>query len=274
MTKNKKIKICVTGYSGFIGSRLANYAKGIEHVELVPFKGDLLSKEDIALFFGENKDIDQIIHLVGAFSGTLGDLVNINVVALGNLLEAAVAEGIKKIIYTSTGAVYGEPVGTASKEDDPLNPNTLYGLSKKYAEECLLYYSKNHSIDFVVLRFPNVYGGGSTKGVVYNFLTDIEEKGEITVFGDGEQSRNFLHVQDACKAIMLAVDYRGSGIFNISNPGKTSINDLIQLLSKKYDFSVNYKPGNNNLKDLLLDIAKAKKELGFMPEIRGIRLEK
>jgi UDP-glucose 4-epimerase len=134
-----------------------------------------------------------------------------------------------------------------------------------YAEECIRYYANN--LDFVILRFPNVYGENNNKGVIFNFLEDIENKHEITIYGDGTQSRNFLHVIDACQAIEKSIFYEQSEIFNISNPNKISINDIEKILAKKYEFSVNYREANNNLKDLLLNIDKAKRKLNFEPRI-------
>ena len=264
-----RLKIAVTGSDGFIGTNLAETLKDSD-IEIVPFSGDLLKKEDIELFFQKNHGIDQIIHLVGLFFGSLDELIKLNVLAFNNLLEAATKNGVKKVIFTSTGAVYGEPIGERSKESDPLRPNTCYGLSKKYAEECLLYYADNFNLDYVILRFPNVYGPNNNKGVVFTLLKSIEEHGKVTIFGDGTQSRNFLHVSDACIAIKQSIDFGGREIFNISNPNKVSVNDVVELLAKKHKFKIEHEPANNNLKDLLLDIEKANQKLGFEPQMKEL----
>lgn len=270
---DKKIRVCVTGSSGFIGQKLIELLSFNSNIEVIPFEGDLLIKEDIEKFFKKNENIDQIVNLVGLFFGDFENLVKINTVALSNLLEVAVKNGIKKITHTSTGAVYGEPVSLESKETDPLKPNSLYGLSKKYTEECVQYYADNFSLEYVILRFPNVYGKGNNKGVIFNFLDAIKTKGKITINGDGTQSRNFLHVSDAARAIEKAISYNKNGIFNISNPGKVTLNDLVASLKEKYQFEVEYQPADNNMKDILLDISLAKKELGFEPEVKEVLLE-
>ena len=261
-----KIRICVTGSTGFIGTNLISYLTTNEEVEIVPFVGDIFVEEEIRKFFASNKKIDQIIHLVGGFFGDFEDLVKINVTALEKLLKIAEENGVKKIIYTSTGAVYGEPIGETSKENDNLCPNTKYGLSKKMAEAVVNFYAQNSHMIGIVLRFPNVYGPGNNKGVINNFLEGIKSNGQITINGDGTQSRNFLHVSDACQAIEKSIFYSKSDIFNISNPHKISINDVVALLKSKHQFKIKFAPSNNNLKDLLLDTTKAEKKLNFTVE--------
>ena len=101
------------------------------------------------------------------------------------------------------------------------------------------------------------------KKAYYNFLKAIHTKGSITIAGDGSQSRNFLHVSDACNAIIKSVDYNENNIFNISNPVKTSIKELVTILKQYHSFDINYKDADNFLRDLLLDTSKAEKILGF-----------
>lgn len=271
---NKKQKICITGDSGFFGRNLTNELSSVRSLELIRFHGDLLKKSDIEDYFNNHGDIDQIVHLVGLFSGSFEKLISINVIALANLLEVALSYGVKKIIFTSSGAVYGESPSCGSKETDELKPNTAYGLSKKMAEDVLHFYYRYENLKVIVLRFPNVYGPGSDKGVIYSFLRDIEEKKQVTIYGDGSQCRNFLHIKDACKALNLAISYTGSGVFNITNPKKVSINELIDTLKNKYcyEFVTKYEPSNNKLANLLLDSSLAKRELGFEAEFEDIIL--
>jgi UDP-glucose 4-epimerase len=265
-----KSRIVVTGASGFIGTNLTKLLE--DEFEVIPFEGDLLDKAQVVDFFEKNKNIDQIVHLVGLFGGSIAELMNVNVNALGNLIEEADRNNIRKITHTSTGAVYGEPKADESFESDTLTPNTYYGLSKKIAEDLLRLAKEIDGIDYCILRFPNVYGEGNPKGVVYNFLSSILEKGEVTIYGDGNQARNFLHVSDACAAIRLAMDYTGSGLWNISNPEVVTINELVEIFKEKYDFKVNYLPANNNLKDLILNVDKAKEELGFESKVKQVRI--
>jgi UDP-glucose 4-epimerase len=263
--------IGITGGSGFIGSHLTPVldAAGISYRI---FAGNLLDTKDIELFFLGTR-ITTIVHLAGTFEGSFQSLLEKNVMTTENLLGTGIKHGLKKLIYTSTGAVYGDPVNEQSTEADPLQPNTFYGLSKKFAEDCVRYYQQNHQLHYVILRYPNVYGEGNKKGVLYNFLQAIKNKGEIAIAGTGEQSRNFLHVTDACNAIVKALSYHGApDSFNISNPIRFTINDVVRKFQKHYDFSVTYKPKDNYLKDLLLNIDKAEEKLKFkitVPDISG-----
>lgn len=268
----EKIKICITGTDGFIGSNLTKTLNLNNNIILIPFDGNLLNKDDIVNFFDANKNIDQIIHLAGTFFGDFDELLKINVLTTQNLLHIAVKNGVKKIIYPSSGAIYGEPIMEESLETDILKPNTFYGLAKLYTEDCIKYYYNNFNLNYIILRLPNVYGENNNKGVIYNFLTDIKNKREITIYGDGTQSRNFLHVSDVCMAIEKSIFYDKSDIFNISNPTKVSINEIVKILAKKYEFRIIYKEANNNLKDLLLDINKARNELNFLPKVKDLQI--
>lgn len=262
--------IGITGAKGFMGKIVA--ARFLDlGITTECFEGDLLQDSDLENYFTKHY-VDQIIHLVGTFDPPFENQIKLNVLTTQKLLEAGVKHGLKKIIFASTGAVYGEPIKDESFETDPLTPNTLYGLSKMCAEECIKYYATNYGIKYIILRFPNVYGEGSNKGVVFNFLNDIRQTSSVTVYGDGKQSRNFLHVSDACAAIEKSVFSQESGIFNISNPVKVSINDLVRMFADKYKFTINHKEANNNLKDLLLNIEKAQKILGFNPEVKDIKI--
>lgn len=268
----ERTKVAVTGSSGFIGQNITRILSSHANIEQVNFEGDLLLQDDIISFFKNNKDINSIIHLVGAFNGPTSLLIDINVKTLVNLLEIAKDYNVKKVVFTSTGAVYGEPIGDESFETDPLFPNTEYSMSKMLAEETLKYYCRQYAMSYVILRYPNVYGGGNEKGVIGAFMKSIKENNLITVYGDGEQSRNFLHVEDACRAVVLALRYEGSDIFNISNPIRYTINEIIELYKKKFDFIVERKPSNNNLRDLLLNTDKAKKLLKFNVRHKEIEL--
>lgn len=262
----KDIKnIGIIGCTGFIGSNLARYLDN-KNIPYVCFNGNLLKNEDIKKFFLKNNVLCAIF-LVGTFDPPFENQFKINVLTLQNFLEIGIKYGLKKIILSSSGAVYGDSKTKESKETDPLKPNTFYGLTKVYAEKCLLYYAQNHNIQYIILRFPNIYGENNKKGVVYNFLSDIKNFGMITIAGDGNQQRNFLHISDACKAIEKALKYKDSDIFNISNPVRISINDLVRILKSRYVFSVSYKMADNNQKKLLLNIDKAKKLLKFSPKI-------
>lgn len=258
---NSNEPLAITGSRGFIGSNLVRFLEK-KNIPFIAFKDNLLDPDSIKEFFKQNP-VKQVIHLAGSFTGSFDELILKNVLTTQHLLQAGVDAGLEKIIYTSTGAVYGEPVRDVSFETDSRKPNTLYALSKKMAEDVIFHYHLVKGLRYVILRFPNVYGEGSKSGVLCNFLTDLHSKGSITIAGDGEQARNFLHVSDACDAIIKSIHYQQNDIFNIATSTKTSINNIVDLLKQYYSFDIHHKAPDNNLKSLLLDTTKAEAILGF-----------
>lgn len=254
--------ILITGSSGFIGSALTKYFSE-KNIGFIPFSWDLLVVDSIRNFFQNNPWITQIVHLVWAFEGDFDRLMQLNFDTTKNLLKIATEFGIRKVIFTSTGAVYGEPQWDESSEEDERRPNTWYGLSKKLSEDILEYYIQNLNITGIILRFPNVYGAWS-RGVISNFQKNILENKKITIYGNGSQSRNFLHISDAILAIDVACKYPKSDIFNITNPVKVSLNDLAKFFHARHEFEIEYVSQNDNkLNNLLLSSRKAKEILGF-----------
>lgn len=267
-------KILITGHRGFIGRTLIQRLKTSSvSLEILYFPGDLLKVEDLVKFFKEQGPVHTVIHLAGTFDGDFNTLLEKNVVTTHNILNVSTAFDVSSFIYTSSGAVYGNPVlGSPFKEEDPRRPNTLYGLSKKIAEDLVFYFDRTHDLTTLVLRFPHVYGESNNKGVLYHFLHDIQVHGKITVYGDGMQSRQFLYVDDACDALEKSLSYHDSGVFNISNPHSFTLREIIEMLKQKKTFIVDYQPTNNSLQHLLLDTSKAKKYLDFRAQFTELKL--
>ena len=267
----EKITVCVTGHDGFIGSRLLLKLKEDPRWDVVPFFGDLTKKSDVEAFFAAHPTVSNLIHLAGLFFGDADVLFSVNVLGTVHLLEAGAAAGLKRVIAVSTGAVYGEPPGGISKEEDPRAPNTLYGLSKLQGEESLEYAARTKGIKTVTLRFPNVYGPGNAKGVIYQFLSAIAREKKIVIAGTGEQKRNFLHVDDAVSAILLALTYEGSEhVLNIASEELVSLNELAELLRAKglvFEIARESADAANALQILSLDITRAKAALGWRPRV-------
>ncbi len=263
-------KYLITGSRGFVGSHLTSYIASQGGIEIIEFEGNLLEKESIRLLFGRYS-ITGVIHLAGAFEGDLDKQISLNFETTKNLLEIMYEFGVHKIVFASSGAVYGEPENEISYETDICKPNTWYGFSKKIAEDIILYYSRNYGFSSVILRFPNIYGPGS-HWVISSFLSSIHESGTVTLYGNWLQSRNFLYIDDATRAIFLALWYEWiESIFNITNPSKISIQELISLMGEKYSFElVSYPQNKNKLRDLLLSQDKAKEMLWFEAQYRGI----
>lgn len=256
-------KIGITGGSGFIGKRLLSRFQD-ESYETKSFEGNIMNKEDLEGFFD---GCDAVVHLAGVFSNNFEQLLEVNVLGTRNVVDACIKSGVKKIIFSSTGAVYGEPLREKSLETDPLHPNTLYGLSKMFAEEYIRFSGINH----IILRFPNVYGLGNEKGVIYNFLRSIKEKEKIVIYGTGEQKRDFVFVDDAVHALVLATTRAGiSGTFNISGGTAYSLNDIVGLLRERglsFDVSHEDFEASNALRVLSQSNGRAKEILGWEPSV-------
>ncbi len=265
-----ELKILVTWGNGFIWKKLINRLKE-NNISFISFKWDLLKKEQIESYFTKY-NIKEVIHLVGTFSWDFDQQMKLNFQTTKNILEIWKDFWLRKIIYTSTWAIYWEPKNNESVESDPSNPNTFYWLSKKLTEELIKYYSENFWIQSIILRFPNVYWEWNNKWVIYHFMRQINEDWIITLQGDGSQWRNFLHVDDAVTSIISSINYQKNNIFNISNPICITLNDLIELLKTKYSFEVKYIKSENNLQFLYLNIDKAKRELGFEPKFKNIKI--
>lgn len=265
-----ELKTLITWSSWFIGKKLIEELS-LKKESYICFKWDLLDKSDIEGYFS-NHQIHRVIHLVWAFDGDFDNQMKLNFNTTQNLLEIGSKFWLKKIIYTSTWAVYWNPKWSESLESDVCLPNTFYWLSKKITEDLITYYKENHAIQAVILRYPNVYWEGNTKWVIYNFLQQIQNNWNIVLYGDWTQWRNFLHVQDAVSAIILALEYEDSWIFNISNPIPYTLKDIICILEKKYKFNVEFKQANNNLQFLYLNIDKAKGKLWFEPKFKDIKI--
>ena len=164
----------IFGSKGFIGKHLCPEFKS-QKIKYAVFEGDARRKNDIENFF-HTSDAHEVVFLIGSFNLPMQNLIEKNLLTLQTFLEVGVRRGLQKITYVSSGAVYGNPGPGGSVETDPLLPGSLYGLTKKYCEECIHFYENRYGIKGVLLRFPNVYGDGNNKGVVYEFIRNIQNK--------------------------------------------------------------------------------------------------
>lgn len=270
----------ITGASGFIGGHLVGQLKK----EKVKTRALLLSKKDESeadeIFYGDlakDKGLDKflsgvttVINLVGSFNPPFQEQLATNVLTLNSLCEAAVANKIKKIIHISSSTVYGS-LGRAFTEKASLLPDTSYGLAKKLAEELAVYYQKNYGISFVILRPTNVYGPGSDHGVVFEFSSSIKERGNVAIFGDGKQKRDFLYVADLVGAIIKAMKFAAKfEVFNVGSGKTNSLLELVSILEKILDrkISIDFKDGEKHVSRFVsADINKAKKLLKWQPKV-------
>lgn len=262
------MKIIITGADGFVGQNLIKHLP--QEIKYVSFVGDISSATDIDTFFSKLDNIDQIIHLAGIRANSDRNLLQkVNVEGTKNILDACVKYKIKKIIFASSGAVYGKPLKNESYEDDFLYPVDQYGNSKKSCEELICHYYQKYGLKYVILRFSNIYGPGG--GSVINiFDQKIKRRQPILIQGNGEQKRNFLFINDAISAIIKSIQYHNSGIFNIADKSVYAINDVVIFFQKKYgDIKIIHEAdcNSNALQIVSENIEKSKKLLRWEPYI-------
>jgi UDP-glucose 4-epimerase len=199
----------------------------------------------------------------------------INVLGTLQVLEAARAAGVRKIVVSSSAAVFGELKTLPIREDHPVEPDSPYGASKLGAEKETLAFGKLHSIETVCLRYFNVYGPrqrfDAYGNVIPIFVFQALREEPLTIFGDGAQTRDFVHVGDVVQANLKAADTPGvRGAFNIGSGTRISINGLVDRLRTTMDglLPVRYAPPRpGDVRDSLADITAARTAFGFEPRI-------
>jgi len=294
------LKILITGGAGFIGSHLVDHCLKIGHETVVLdnffsgkieniqkhmsnkkfrlVKGDIRNTEDVEKAL---EGVDAVCHLAAIVNIPLSIekplFVNeVNVQGTLNLLEASVKHEVQRFVYISTCAVYGEAKYLPINEEHPTNPLSPYGASKLAAEHYCKVFHQIYELPIVCLRFFNVYGprqpSGAYGGVITTFLKLLKKKKILTIFGDGNQTRDFLYVADAVQACMLALQRKNcvGQTFNIGTGVETSINELARILigyvNKPQAKVVNVEERKGDIRESYADISKAKKELGFKPK--------
>ena len=292
------MKFFITGGAGFIGRHLVAKLLHDKH-EITIFdnfssssKNDIthLLEDGVGLVTGDILDYDLllksmpnydfVIHLAAQTSvsqsvanpKTTADIIVDGTV---NVLKSCVKTNVKNIIFSSSAAVYGNSINTLSAENAQLSPLSSYGASKLVAEYNLLAFSKLFGLNCISLRLFNVYGNGqsSEAGVIRKFLKNISNDVPIEIFGDGVQSRDFVHVSDVIQAFYCAIrniETKRGEVYNIGSGTATSINELASLLisSKGKDLQVIHKPAlEGEIKDSKADISLAENDIGYSPRV-------
>ena len=162
--------------------------------------------------------------------------LEVNVVGTFNVIEAAQQAGVKKVIFSSSASVYGDALFTPMTEDHPFNNRTMYGATKIAGEQFLRAFHEQHGLDYVGLRYMNIYGPrmdykGTYVSVIMKVLDRIDADQPPIIFGDGSQAYDFVHVVDIARANILALKSDATDeFFNIGMGVKTTINELVTLL--------------------------------------------
>jgi nucleoside-diphosphate-sugar epimerase len=289
------LKTLVTGGAGFIGSNLAALLRMEGHDVVV--LDNLLSGHRINLkgldcefVEGDVRDdavvaramrrVEVVFHLAAAVGNKRAiehPLLDSDINVMGTLrvLEAARRAGARKIVASSSAGIFGELKTLPIREDHPVEPDSPYGASKLCMEKQCLAYAKLYDIEAVCLRYFNVYGRhqrfDAYGNVIPIFVFQMLRGETLTVFGDGEQTRDFVNVQDVARANLQAAQARGiSGAFNIGSGTRITINQLVRDIASAAgeEPRVTYGPPRpGDVRDSLADVSAAKRAFGFSPRV-------
>lgn len=198
-----------------------------------------------------------------------------NILGSLDVLAHAARTGARKFIHISTGgAVYGEPEYFPVDEDHPLRPEAPYGVSKHTIEHYLHLYRLHYGLAYTVLRYSNVYGPRQNPtgeaGVNAIFIGSMLRGRTPTIFGDGEQVRDYVYIEDIVEANVLALEEGDGGIFNIGSGVGTTVNQVYSLIADILSFPHPPKyapPRTGELQKIYLDVSRAGRELGWTPRV-------
>lgn len=285
------MKILITGGAGFIGSHIVEHFQDKAEVVVLDnlrsgFKRNIKdfnvkfiegSITDLLLLLEAAKGVDYIFHLAAMISVPESlmkplECVEINVNGTLNVLKAAAENKVKKVILSSSAAIYGDNPVVPKVETMLPEPKSPYAVTKLDGEYYLNLYEKEWGVKTVSLRYFNVFGPRQDPKSQYAaaipiFVHNAIKNKDITIFGDGLQTRDFVYVKDVVRANALAME-RGEGVYNVACGGKITINDLahkiIRITNSKSE--IVYAPERaGDVKHSMADISKISK-LGFRPE--------
>lgn len=277
------MKILITGERGYIGGILKKSFE-VKH-DIYTLGYDLLDFRHLLLSLKEIQP-DVIIHCAGASSvfNSLEDPYNDfekNVLTTRNLLEGVRLCSPKiQFIYMSSAAVYGNPEKMPISEEDAFNPISPYGYSKVCAETLIKQYTDIYKIKCAVLRVFSIYGNEMKKQVVYDIFSKFfnPDLTVIELFGTGNEERDFIHIEDFKKVIIMFIERELTGTFNIASGYSTRIKDLAETIQKVVGSNkkIVFKGESREGDPIKWQVDTNKiKELGFHPSIslyEGIKL--
>jgi UDP-glucose 4-epimerase len=205
-----------------------------------------------------------------------------NILGSLNVILNCLKFGVNKIVYASSGgAIYGEPQYLPVDENHPINPISLYGISKHTVEHYLYLYGMLHGLNYVALRYPNVYGPRQNPeaeaGVVAIFAREMIRGEQPTIFGSGDKTRDYTFISDVVVANILAMGSEKSEIYNIGTGKETSDQEIFDTVAEVlgYKGTAHYAPvREGEIQRICLDYTKAMRELGWLPQVRlqeGVR---
>ena len=297
------MEILITGGAGFIGSHILAQLQGRRDMDVVVFdnlssgskehvpagmelvEGDVCDEAAVDALFADHH-FDAVIHLAAQTMVPFSvdhpvEDCQINLEGVLHVLEACRTHGTGHILFSSSAAVYGDNLHIPLKETERLVPTSPYGITKMTTEHYLRVYHELYGMDATVFRFANVYGERQGEkgegGVVSIFCKLLSQRQGITVFGDGNQTRDFVYAGDIAQAIIRALPLKGCHTMNVSTGQETSVNDLIRSFEKAVGYTVPVQytaPRTGDILRSVLSNEALKRDLGFVPAMdleEGIR---
>ena len=291
------MKILITGGAGFIGSHLVEELLSNEN-EILIFDNCLTGEKENIEFtgnfifinddFGSESSLEKIekfdpeicFHLAAQSSVVVSvenpalDFEH-NILQPIKLIQVLLRSNCKKLVFTSSGGtIFGEPsVIPTAEEDYADEPESPYGVAKKRLNELIKIMTKNSNLKYSILNLSNVYGPRQDPhgeaGVVSIFANKYLNDEVPIIFGDGEQTRDYIYVKDVVNALLKASTIDENHFLNIGTGVETSVNDLVNSMKSQFNSEINpiYKPAREGeLNRSVLNNTKAKKELDWKPE--------
>lgn len=293
------MKALVTGGAGFIGSHIAqrlvqegyqavildNLSTGrLENLESFADKVDFVEGDvrDAALLRKLCQGCELVFHQAAVVSVPYSvehpqESHDVNIQGTLNALLAARDAGAKRLVFASSAAIYGEDPALPKREQMLPEPISPYAVEKIAGEHYLSAFNQLYGLQTVALRYFNVFGprqdpSSPYSGVISIFVDRLLRQEDPTIFGDGEQYRDFVFVQDVVQANMLAAthDDAPGKVFNVGRGERTSLNQLVEILSRLagYQASPTHgEPRAGDIRESLADIARIRQTLGYAPEV-------
>jgi UDP-glucose 4-epimerase len=289
------LRIIVTGGAGFIGSHITDaylaaghevvvvdslWAHGggrREHIaERASFVHLDIRDDALDRIFKEFRP-EAVSHHAAQHSVAIGSRdpqydANVNIIGLLNVLENAVKSGVRKVVYASSGASYGEPSHLPISETTPQLPTSPYGITKMAGEHYLRFFLSEHGLDFTSLRYGNVYGPrqdpGGEAGVIAIFINKFLAGQGVRIDSDGEQTRDYVYVGDVVQANVDALDRGSAACYVIGTNRRTSVNAIYRELVAIMGIEppVEHAPKRpGDVRDAQFDPGLAVRELGWYP---------
>ena len=289
------MKVMVTGGAGFIGSHLVDALVEAGHEVVVVdnlytgFEQNInprasfyrLSIGDSELAEVFERERPQVVSHQAAQTVVTRSVAEPifdaeqNILGSLNVILNCLKFGVSKLIYASSGgAVYGEPQFLPVNEKHPINPLSQYGISKHTVEHYLYFYGVFYGLNYVALRYPNVYGPkqspGGEAGVVAIFSRKMLKGEQPTIFGSGNKTRDYTFVSDIVSANILAMESERSEIYNLGTGKETSDQEIFDTVAEVvgYKGTAHYAPvREGEIQRICLDYSKAMRELGWSPRV-------